>query len=104
MDRGNQAAVVEATDFLATIQVRASETGQPITDFVKTDMLLALERSAEHPEVRYLVFLDEFNRCQESARNALMPALDATRKLFHPIENRFIPIPENVQFVAAVRA
>lgn len=98
----NCGAVVEATDFLATIQVRASATGAPITDFVKTDMLIALERSAEHPETRYLVFLDEFNRCQESARNALMPALDSTRRVFHPIDNRFLAIPDNVQFIAAV--
>src|SRR5262249_33422798 len=61
-----------------------------------------LERAGANEDTRYLVFLDELNRCPESARNALMPALDATRKLFHPIENRFIPIPENVQFVAAV--
>ncbi len=98
----NCGAVVEATDFLATIQVRASETGQPVTDFIKTDILNSLEEAAEHPELRYLVFLDEFNRCQESARNALMPALDSTRRLFHPIENRFIPISDNVQFIAAV--
>jgi MoxR-like ATPase len=98
----NCGAVVEATDFLATIQVRASPSGAPVTDFVKTEVLLALEESITYPERRYLVFLDEFNRCQESARNALMPALDATRKIFHPIENRFLPIPDNVQFVAAV--
>lgn len=49
-----------------------------------------------------MIFLDEFNRCQESARNALMPALDATRRLFHPIDNRFLQIPDNVQFIAAV--
>ena len=72
------------------------------TDCVKTDVLLALEDAHEHPEKRYLVFLDELNRCQETARNALMPALDSTRKVFHPIENRFIEIPANVQFVAAV--
>ena len=48
------------------------------------------------------MFLDEFNRCQESARNALMPALDSTRRMFHPIENRFLPITDNVQFIAAV--
>ena len=47
------------------------------------------------------MFLDELNRCQESARNALMPALDTTRKVFHPIDNRFVPIPDNVQFIAA---
>lgn len=98
----NCGAVVEATDFLATIQVRASSTGQPVTDFIKTEVLTAIERSASQLEVRTLVFLDEFNRCQESARNALMPALDSTRRLFHPIENRFIEIPDNVQFIAAV--
>jgi MoxR-like ATPase len=98
----NCGAVVEATDFLATIQVRASATGQPVTDFVKTEVLTALEEANAHPQRRYLVFLDEFNRCQESARNALMPALDSTRRIFHPIDNRFLAIPDNVQFIAAV--
>jgi MoxR-like ATPase len=98
----NCGAVVEATDFLATIQVRASSTGSPITDFVKTEVLIALEEAISRPERQYLIFLDEFNRCQESARNALMPALDATRKIFHPIDNKFIQIPDNVQFIAAV--
>ncbi|MEM6988969.1 MAG: AAA family ATPase, partial [Myxococcota bacterium] len=98
----NCGAVVEATDFFATIQVKASDSGAPITDFVKTDILLALEQAIEHPENRYLVFLDELNRCQESARNALMPALDSTRRVFHPIQNSFIEIPPNVQFIAAV--
>ncbi len=98
----NCGAVVEATDFLATIQVRASSSGAPVTDFVKTDVLTKLEEAVAHPERRYLVFLDEFNRCQESARNALMPALDSTRRLFHPIENSFLQIPDNVQFIAAV--
>jgi MoxR-like ATPase len=98
----NCGAVVEATDFLATIQVRASSTGQPVTDFVKTEILTALEEASEYPEKHYLVFLDEFNRCQESARNALMPALDTTRRVFHPINNHFLAIPDNVQFVAAV--
>ncbi len=98
----NCGAVVEATDFFATIQVRASESGSPVTDFVKTDILLSLEEALEHPENRYLIFLDELNRCQESARNALMPALDSTRRIFHPIRNTFIEIPPNVQFIAAV--
>jgi len=98
----NCGAVVEASDFLVSIQVRASASGAPVTDFVKTDVLLAIEGAADHPEQRYLVFLDELNRCQESARNALMPALDSTRRVFHPIDNTFIPIPDNVQFIAAV--
>jgi len=98
----NCGAVVEASDFFVSIQVKASVSGAPVTDFVKTDILLALEEAGDHPDRRYLVFLDELNRCQESARNALMPALDATRRVFHPIENTFIPIPDNVQFIAAV--
>lgn len=98
----NCGAVVEATDFLATIQVRASSSGAPVTDFIKTEVLIALEEAHEHPELMYLIFLDEFNRCQESARNALMPALDSTRRIYHPIENKFLDIPDNVQFIAAV--
>lgn len=98
----NCGAVVDASDFFATIQVRASASGQPVTDFLKTEVLTAIEAASEQPEKRYLVFLDELNRCPESARNALMPALDATRKIFHPIDNRFVPIPDNVQFIAAV--
>ncbi|TNE47838.1 MAG: AAA family ATPase [Deltaproteobacteria bacterium] len=100
----NCSSVIEATDFLATIQVRASDSGQPITDFVKTDFLHALEEAnlEENQTQPYLLFLDEFNRCQESARNALMPALDTTRQIFNPVTNSFITIPDNVQFIAAV--
>ncbi len=98
----NCGAVVEASDFFVSIQVRASASGAPVTDFIRTDILNALEDAAEHPDKCFLVFLDELNRCQESARNALMPALDSTRRVFHPIENTFIPIPDNVQFIAAV--
>jgi MoxR-like ATPase len=98
----NCGAVVDASDFFATIQVRASSTGAPVTDFVKTEVLEAIEQASASPENRYLVFLDELNRCQQSARNALMPALDSTRRVFHPIENRFVSIPDNVQFIAAV--
>jgi nitric oxide reductase NorQ protein len=98
----NCGAVVEATDFLATVQVRASETGQPVMDFIKTEFLQALEEAGGHTKRRYLIFLDEFNRCQENARNALMPALDASRRVFNPIENKFLEIPDNVQFIAAV--
>lgn len=98
----NCGAVVDATDFFATIHIRASESGAPVTDFVKTDVLRSLEEAKDHPTRRYLVFFDEFNRCQESARNALMPALDSTRRVFHPIRNTFLEIPDNVQFIAAI--
>ena len=98
----NCSAVVEATDFLATLQVKAAPSGQPVTDFVKTELLLALEEAAGAESKRFLVFLDELNRCVEGARNALMPALDATRRIYNPVTGAFLPIPDNVQFVAAV--
>jgi MoxR-like ATPase len=98
----NCGAVIEATDFVASIQVRASETGQPVTDFVKTDVLKSLEEAAGNPRRRYLVFLDELNRCPENARNVLMPALDHTRRIFNPVSNAFMIISDNVQFIAAV--
>jgi nitric oxide reductase NorQ protein len=79
-----------------------SATGQPTMDFIKTEFLAALEAAAQNPRRSYLVFLDEFNRCQESARNALMPALDSTRRVFNPVSNAFLDIPDNVQFIAAV--
>ncbi|MGE0494762.1 MAG: AAA family ATPase [Vulcanimicrobiota bacterium] len=98
----NCGAVVEASDFLATVQVRASDTGQPVMDFLQTEVLLALEAANQQRSRRTLIFLDEFNRCQESARNALMPALDTTRRIFNPVDNNFLPVPDNVQFIAAV--
>ena len=98
----NCGAVIEATDFMASIQVRASDSGQPVTDFVQTEVLTALEEAAQHPRRRYLVFLDELNRCPESARNVLMPALDHTRRIFNPVTSQFVEITDNVQFIAAV--
>ncbi|MEM6929723.1 MAG: MoxR family ATPase [Myxococcota bacterium] len=98
----NCSSVIEATDFMATIQVRAGEGGVPITDFVATELRAALLEAQSDDSQRYLVFLDELNRCPEGARNTLMPALDSTRKLFDPVTNAFLDIPDNVQFVAAV--
>ena len=98
----NCSAVIESTDFMATIQVRAGEGGVPVTDFVQTELRRAILSAEEEPAHRTLVFLDELNRCPESARNTLMPALDSTRKLFDPVTNTFLDIPDNVQFVAAV--
>jgi MoxR-like ATPase len=98
----NCSAVVEATDFIATLQVRSSESGAPVTSFLPTEVLMALEAASHDHRRRFLVFLDELNRCPESARNALMPALDTTRRIFNPITNHFIAIPDTVQFIAAV--
>ena len=98
----NCSSVYEATDFVATLQLRASEGGQTETVFVPTNICLALGEAIEKPYVRYLVFLDEFNRCRPMARNGLMPALDSTRMIYDPATNALLSIPENVQFIAAI--
>ncbi|NOX53075.1 MAG: MoxR family ATPase [Planctomycetes bacterium] len=98
----NCSSVYEATDFLATLQLRATPSGQAETVWVPTDILRALEAAIDDPSRRFLIFLDEFNRCRELARNGIMPALDATRKLYNPLTGTTIQIPENVLWIAAI--
>jgi nitric oxide reductase NorQ protein len=98
----NCASVYEATDFVATLQVRAAGPGTVETVFIPTDFRRALDEAAAHAEQRFLVFLDEFNRCRPMARNGLMPALDSTRKVYDPATNSLVGIPDNVQFIAAI--
>ncbi len=99
----NCSAVFEATDFLATLQVRSSPEGGGVeTVWLPTDIQLAFERAIEQPERRFLVFLDEFNRCREMARNGVMPALDSTRKMYNPSTGRVTPIPPNILWIAAI--
>jgi nitric oxide reductase NorQ protein len=98
----NCSPVYEATDFLATLQVRATAAGQVETAWIPTDILRALEAAEAQPERRFLVFLDEFNRCRETARNGIMPALDATRKLYNPLTGTSLDIPDNVLWIAAI--
>lgn len=98
----NCSSVFEATDFLATLQVRATDSGAAETVWVPTDIMRAFDRARAQPKKRFLVFLDEFNRCREMARNGLMPALDSTRKFYDPITGKAEPIPENILWIAAI--
>jgi nitric oxide reductase NorQ protein len=98
----NCSPVYEPTDFLCSLQFRKSGDKDFETTWVETPILRALNAAHEEPERRFLVFLDEFNRCREMARNGIMPALDATRKMFNPATGRNLHIPDNVQWVAAI--
>jgi len=98
----NCASVYEATDFVATLQVRANADGVAETIFISTNFRVALMDAMAKPQCRYLVFLDEFNRCRPTARNGLMPALDTTRKIYDPETGDLLDIPGNVQFIAAI--
>lgn len=98
----NCSAVFEATDFMATLQVRATESGGVETVWTPTEIAGALEAARAEPRQRFLVFLDELNRCRVMARNGLMPALDSTRRMFDPLVGRSVAIPENIQWIAAI--
>ena len=98
----NCASVYEATDFVATLQIRAAASGVAETVFVPTNLRHALLAARDNPHQRYMVFLDEFNRCRPMARNGLMPALDSTRKVYDPETGELLDIAENVQFIAAI--
>lgn len=60
----NCGAVVEASDFFVTIQVRASPSGAPVTDFIKSDVLTALEDAGDGkralPEILRTSFCGRF--------------------------------------------
>ena len=98
----NCSSIFEATDFLATLQVKATPSGQAETVWLPTDILRAIEGAHEHPEKMYLVFLDEFNRCREMARNGIMPALDSTRRMYNPLTGSTVHIPDNILWIAAI--
>lgn len=98
----NCSSAYEATDFLATLQLKATEGGGTVTEWIETDILRTLKEANEHPEKRFLIFLDEFNRCREFARNGIMPALDSTRRLYNPMDGQTIHIPDNILWIAAI--
>lgn len=98
----NCSSVYEPTDFVATLQVRATPSGQAETVWIPTDIYRALETAQADPEKTFLVFLDEFNRCREMARNGIMPALDSTRKLYNPLTGSTLDIPDNLIWIAAI--
>lgn len=98
----NCSCVYEATEFLASLQLKAGAGNAPETVWVPTDILRCLENARENPHKRYLIFLDELNRMRDMARNGIMPALDSTRKLFNPLTGTTLNIPANVFWIAAV--
>ena len=98
----NCSSVYEPTDFVATLQIRATPSGQAETVWIPTDIYRALDAATAEPEKTFLVFLDEFNRCREMARNGIMPALDSTRRIYNPLTGSTLVIPDNVVWIAAI--
>jgi len=98
----NCAPIFESTDFLATLQLRATDGGGVETAWIESDIARAFADARATPDRTFLVFLDEFNRCRDMARNGVMPALDSTRRMYNPVTGRVEPIPDNVLWIAAI--
>ena len=97
----NCGAVIEATDFFATTKVRASSSGAPVTDFVKTEVLTAMEAAAEQddggPDLPRRAQPLPGVGAQRADAGARRDPADLS-----PDRERFMEIPANVQFIAAV--
>jgi hypothetical protein len=83
----------DAADFLATIHLCAGPDGQSVMQFQRSPLLETIERAYRHPRQRFLLGLEEFNRCPTPAQNASLAAMDKTRTIRHPIENKHVVIP-----------
>lgn len=100
----NCSVCFEPSDFVGALQLTVDGDGRAKTEWVPTEVLKAVQEANEHPLKRYLVFLDELNRCRSYALNGIMSAIDSTRRIFDPRSNAYIPIPDNVQWIAAVNS
>jgi nitric oxide reductase NorQ protein len=94
----------EPADFVGALQLVLDGEGRTRTEWLATEVLRAVYEANEHPGKRFLVFLDELNRCRSYALNGIMSAIDSTRRIFDPRRNHYVPIPDNVQWIAAVNS
>lgn len=97
----NCAHAEEADDFSASVSPVSSGDGLAFL-WRDTPMMEALAAAAADARRRFVVCLDELNRAGRRARNALLPVLDRSRRIWNPRTAAYHPVPETVQFVAAV--
>ncbi len=100
----NCSVCFEPSDFVGALQLVVDAEGRSRTEWIPTEVLRAIHEANEQPLKRYLVFLDELNRCRSYALNGIMSAIDSTRRIFDPRRNHYVPIPDNVQWIAAVNS
>lgn len=100
----NCSVCFEPADFVGSLQLLLDDQGRTRTEWLPTEVLQAIYEANEQPLERYLVFLDELNRCRSYALNGIMSAIDSTRRIFDPRRNHYVPIPDNVQWIAAVNS
>ncbi len=100
----NCSVCFEPSDFVGSVQLVVNETGQVRTEWIPTEVLNSIYLAYEDTGKRFLIFLDELNRCRSQAVNGIMSAIDSSRRIFDPRKNSYIAIPENIQWIAAVNS
>ena len=98
----NCSVCFEPSDFVGSLQLLVGKNGEAKTEWVPTDVLTAIYQANKHHGKRFLIFLDEFNRCRSFALNGIMSAIDSSRRIFDPKKNSYIDIPSNIQWIAAI--
>lgn len=100
----NCSVCFEPSDFVGTLQLTLDESGAAKTEWLPTEVLEAIYKAHESPYQRVLIFLDELNRCRSYALNGIMSAIDSTKRIFDPRKNHYVPIPDNIQWIAAINS
>lgn len=100
----NCSVCFEPADFVGSLQLIVDNQGQTRTEWIPTEVLQAIYQANEQPLKRFLIFLDELNRCRSYALNGIMSAIDSTRRILDPRENHYVSIPDNIQWIAAVNS
>ncbi|MCI0601542.1 MoxR family ATPase [bacterium] len=100
----NCSVCFEPSDFVGSVQLVVNETEQVRTEWIPTEVLTAIYSAYENPGQRFLIFLDELNRCRSQAVNGIMSAIDSSRRIFDPRKNSYVAIPENIQWIAAINS
>lgn len=96
----NSAVVDTPGGWMASLVCRATPAGAA-WDFVPTEIADAMAAAAAGPDERWVVFVDEFSRVDPKIANGFLCALDESRRLWCPVTNRFLEIPDNLQFILA---
>ena len=94
----------EPSDFVGSLQLLVDDQGNARTEWIPTPVMDAVYSAHEHPEKRFLVFLDELNRCRSYALNGIMSAIDSSKRIFDPRKNSYVSIPDNIQWIGAINS
>jgi MoxR-like ATPase len=100
----NCSVCFEPADFVGSLQLIVDSKGKARTEWIPTPVLETVYAAGENSARRFLVFLDELNRCRSYALNGIMSAIDASKMIFDPRNNSYIPIPDNIQWIAAINS